>query len=294
MRMLASGLLGAVLAGPVAGQEVTAAWYPEVPVQGTFAYVVIETAPQPTRVRGALDRVPLHFERIGDRHIALGAVRLTADDTVSVALWIERGDGQVQTVQRRLPVRRGSFGSEQLSVDPRFSRALDSALAARVRDENRRAGVVAGRAMETPRLWEYPFQMPRASRVTSPYGRGRVFNGELRSRHWGTDFDGEFGDPVVAANRAVVELVDEFYYGGRVIYLNHGAGLVTAYMHLQEQLVAAGDTVEKGQLIGRVGATGRVTGPHLHWTVRLGRATVDGTSLLALPPPWIASTRGAP
>jgi murein DD-endopeptidase MepM/ murein hydrolase activator NlpD len=90
------------------------------------------------------------------------------------------------------------------------------------------------------------------------------------------------GDTVVAAARGIVELVDEFELAGNVVYMNHGGGLVTAYFHMSEQLVAEGDTVEIGTPIGRVGATGRVTGPHLHWVVRYGRTSVDGRSLIAV------------
>jgi murein DD-endopeptidase MepM/ murein hydrolase activator NlpD len=90
------------------------------------------------------------------------------------------------------------------------------------------------------------------------------------------------GDIVVAAARGIVELVDEFELAGNVVYMNHGGGLVTAYFHMSEQLVAEGDTVETGTPIGRVGATGRVTGPHLHWVVRYGRTSVDGRSLIAV------------
>jgi murein DD-endopeptidase MepM/ murein hydrolase activator NlpD len=87
---------------------------------------------------------------------------------------------------------------------------------------------------------------------------------------------------VLAANRGVVALVGDFYYSGRVVYLDHGRGLVTAYLHLSQVDVAAGDTVERGSLVGRVGATGRVTGPHLHWMVRYGRVSLDGLRLLEL------------
>jgi murein DD-endopeptidase MepM/ murein hydrolase activator NlpD len=120
--------------------------------------------------------------------------------------------------------------------------------------------------------------------VTSIFGIGRVFNGQLRSRHLGTDYDGVVGAPVRAANRGVVALIGDFYYAGRIVSLNHGAGLITSYLHLSEILVAEGDTVSPGQFIGRVGASGRVTGPHLHWAVRVGASAVDGASLLALPP----------
>ena len=125
--------------------------------------------------------------------------------------------------------------------------------------------------------------------MTSGFGRRREFNGTIQSRHMGVDFAGVSGAPVRAANRGVVALVDEFYMGGNVIYLDHGAGLVTAYFHLSRANVEAGDTVARGQVIGRVGATGRVTGPHLHWVARYGAITVDPLSLLDLgrsaPPP---------
>ncbi len=98
----------------------------------------------------------------------------------------------------------------------------------------------------------------------------------------GTDFAGTVGAPVVAANRGVVRIVGAFYNGGNVIYVDHGAGLTSAYLHLSKQLVAVGDTVERGQRIGLVGATGRVTGPHLHLIVRYGDITVDPLSLFAI------------
>jgi murein DD-endopeptidase MepM/ murein hydrolase activator NlpD len=98
----------------------------------------------------------------------------------------------------------------------------------------------------------------------------------------GTDFAGTTGAPVHATNRGVVRIVDAFFYGGNVVYLDHGDGLTSAYLHLSEQAVAPGDTVASGQLIGRVGATGRVTGPHLHLIMRYGNVTVDPLSLFAI------------
>jgi murein DD-endopeptidase MepM/ murein hydrolase activator NlpD len=95
----------------------------------------------------------------------------------------------------------------------------------------------------------------------------------------GLDLQGFQGDTVVAAMDGVVALVDHFLLAGRIVYLNHGAGLISGYFHLSEQLVAVGDTVRAGTPVGRVGATGRVTGPHLHWVVRYGRTSVDPRSL---------------
>ncbi|HSH45010.1 MAG TPA: M23 family metallopeptidase, partial [Longimicrobiales bacterium] len=133
-----------------------------------------------------------------------------------------------------------------------------------------------------PAFWDGDVVHPRDSRITSSFGTGREFNGQVTSRHMGTDFAGGVGAPVLAAAGGVVALVDQFHLGGNVVYIDHGAGLVTAYLHLSEQLVAEGDTVSAGDLIGRVGATGRVTGPHLHWIVRYGGITVDPLSFLEL------------
>src|SRR5690606_763408 len=107
-------------------------------------------------------------------------------------------------------------------------------------------------------------------------------NGRVTSRHMGTDYAGAVGAPVHAANRGVVRLVESFFLGGNVVYLDHGGGLVTAYLHLSEHAVAVGDTVEQGDVIGKVGATGRVTGPHLHWITRYGSITVDPASVLRM------------
>jgi murein DD-endopeptidase MepM/ murein hydrolase activator NlpD len=96
------------------------------------------------------------------------------------------------------------------------------------------------------------------------------------------------GEPIFAANRGVVALVAEFFLAGNVVYVNHGDGLVTGYFHMSQPEVAIGDTVERGQEIGLVGSTGRVTGPHLHWSARFGALTINPSDLLALATPFAA------
>src|SRR5207244_5525602 len=107
------------------------------------------------------------------------------------------------------------------------------------------------------------------------FGAGRLFNGQLTTRHLGVDFRGAVGEPVRAANRGVVTLVDNFFLAGNVVYIDHGGGVVTAYFHLNKTLVAVGDTVKRGQVIGQVGNTVRVTCPHLHWAARYGTNTAN-------------------
>jgi len=120
----------------------------------------------------------------------------------------------------------------------------------------------------------------RTSRITSGFDGRRTSNGAVTSRHMGTDYAGAVGAPVRASNRGVVRHVDRFHLGGHVIYLDHGEGFVTAYLHLSKQLVDEGDTVSRNAVIGHVGATGRVTGPHMHFIARYGAITVDPLSLI--------------
>jgi murein DD-endopeptidase MepM/ murein hydrolase activator NlpD len=158
----------------------------------------------------------------------------------------------------------------------------DSAARVRIARDIARARSVSRSAHGTERLWEGPFRLPRPSRITSEFGTGREYNGKVTSRHLGTDFDGKVGYPVIATNRGRVALVARFYLAGNVVYLDHGEGLISAYFHLSRALVKEGQMVEKGQRIGNVGRTGRVTGPHLHWVMRYGGVTLDPMSVLAL------------
>jgi murein DD-endopeptidase MepM/ murein hydrolase activator NlpD len=139
-------------------------------------------------------------------------------------------------------------------------------------------------------MWTGDFIQPRHSVITSEFGSGREFNGKVSSRHLGVDFRGAIGDTVVAANRGVVVLAEPFFLAGNIVYLSHGGGVVTGYFHLSKTLVSVGDTVARGQPIALVGETGRVTGPHLHWSARFGALTIDPADLLSLGPPFVERT----
>ncbi len=220
---------------------------------------------------------PLHF-RVEDNVLsAFAAVPVDSTNGLTLALLCTDG----ARVDVRIATRDGEYPLERLTVAPRFSAPPDSALLARQRREAARAAEVSRASHDTPRLFTEPFLPPRTTRITSGFGSGRTFNGTVTSRHMGTDYAGAVGAPVRATNRGVVRLVDRFYLGGNVVYLDHGDGLVSAYLHLSRQRVAVGDTVQRGDVIGEVGATGRVTGPHLHFIVRYGNVTVDPESVVA-------------
>jgi murein DD-endopeptidase MepM/ murein hydrolase activator NlpD len=255
---------------------------PDAPAEGSLFRIVLSPAVPLASVNGTVAGEPVHFELADDGAlVALAAAPLDAGDSVHVRLVLTRADGRIEKLQLAVPVLRGRYPLERLTVAPRFGAPPDSATAARIALERERARHVSTHAHDSPRVWT-DVVLPRDSRITSGFGGGREFNGVVQSRHTGTDFAGPAGAPVHAAARGVVALVDEFHLAGNVVYLDHGAGLVTAYFHLSRALVAQGDTVAAGQEIGLVGATGRVTGPHLHWVVRYGSISVDPLGLLSL------------
>ena len=119
------------------------------------------------------------------------------------------------------------------------------------------------------------FEKPLQGITTSLFGHKRFFNGKARNPHSGLDIAGPTGAPIAAAGGGIITLADDLYFNGNTIFIDHGRGLITMYCHMSELLVNEGDQVQKGQTIGLVGATGRATGPHLHWTVSLNGTRVD-------------------
>jgi murein DD-endopeptidase MepM/ murein hydrolase activator NlpD len=277
-----------LIAGDVSAQRtvpVVVSIEPAAPAQGTL-FTVQVVAPAESgviHVSGQFSGEPLHFETVAPGVMrAIAGLPIDAGDIAELPLAIARIGGDLEYLTVNVPVATGDYRLERLTVAPRFGTPFDSATQARIRSEQARAAAVSRTAHDTPRLWSGTIVRPRDTRVTSGFGNGREFNGQVQSRHMGLDLAGPAGEPVVAAARGIVALVDSFYLAGNVVYLDHGAGLVTAYFHLSRHDVAQGDTVDAGQQIGLVGATGRVTGPHLHWVVRYGSITVDPRSLLGL------------
>jgi murein DD-endopeptidase MepM/ murein hydrolase activator NlpD len=258
-------------------------WYPRLPVQGSLVVLTLHPSAgdSVTGVHGELAGEPLHFERSADEFRALGAVPLGAPHSVTARVVVERAGSAGDTVRAALPVTRRQVPRERLHVPREYVQPPES-LAERIRLERELVEGMRQRAHDTPRLWSAPFVRPSSGPVTSVFGVARIFNNVLRSRHWGVDFGAQQGAPVQAANRGVVVLVADLYYSGTTVLVDHGAGLVTGYFHLSQVLVVPGDTVDGGQLIGRVGSSGRVTKPHLHWFGAYGRVTVDPLDLVRL------------
>jgi murein DD-endopeptidase MepM/ murein hydrolase activator NlpD len=120
--------------------------------------------------------------------------------------------------------------------------------------------------------------------ATSNFGSRSIFNGQPRAPHAGIDYRGAVGTPIVAPNAGRVVLAEDLFLTGNTVVVDHGLGLYSLFAHMSRLDVKAGDDVATGTPVGLVGATGRVTGPHLHWSVRLGAARVDPAALLLLGP----------
>jgi murein DD-endopeptidase MepM/ murein hydrolase activator NlpD len=142
------------------------------------------------------------------------------------------------------------------------------------------AAVWAAPAAE--RLWTDPFIRPVPQETNSAFGTRSIFNGKPRNAHGGADFLSPAGTPIHAPNAGRIAVARNLYFSGNTVIIDHGLGLFSTLAHLSAIDVHEGDRVSAGQLLGLVGATGRVTGPHLHWAVRAGSARVDPLSLLAL------------
>ncbi len=251
--------------------------------EGSLGWIRVTLGTGVTLSGGEAAGEPVHFEPAGENSLrALVGVPVEVGDSFGVSLFLHGADWS-DTAKPYLPVRRSGYPSEVLKVAPGFVKP-DSAAAARIQSEILKSREVSRRSQSRTRLWAGPFRLPRSSRITSPFGTARVFNGEVQSRHLGTDFAGAVGEPVLAAGRGIVALVANFYLAGGTIYLDHGGGLVTAYFHLSRAYVRQGQMVRAGQRIGAVGRSGRVTGPHLHWVARYGTVSVDPMSLLQIFP----------
>jgi murein DD-endopeptidase MepM/ murein hydrolase activator NlpD len=198
-------------------------------------------------------------------------------------LTLEYSDGRKRTKTEPLEVLAREFPTTKLKVAPKYVQLSreDQQRAARERAEIK--GIYA--TLSPRRYWSRPFVVPLPG-VTGGrnFGHRRVFNGEPRAPHSGADLRAAMGTEVHASNRGRVVLAKNLFFSGNAVFVDHGLGVYSTYLHLSKILVSPGDMVERGQVIGISGATGRVTGPHLHWGVRILDARVDPFSLLGLAP----------
>lgn len=176
-------------------------------------------------------------------------------------------------------IKAKAFRQESFNVPPGFDQMTAETLEEIRREQREFTRVFATPAAE--RYWDAPFVRPVPHEASaSSFGSRRIINGKPRAPHSGTDLSSPAGTEVAAANHGKAVLVGNFFFAGGSVVLDHGGGLFTMYFHLSELRVGEGSMVRKGDVIGLSGATGRVTGAHLHWGARLANARIDPLELL--------------
>jgi murein DD-endopeptidase MepM/ murein hydrolase activator NlpD len=275
-------LAGASASIPKVALDVSAAQ----PKQGEIVVVTLRS-PEPLSSATLSDGTrEFAMERVGDGRAYRALLGIDFESAVGkkkIEASAVAADGSTRRAGRTLQVRSGKFPTQKLQVAPAYVEPPEAELARIAEDREKVQRVYA--AADSERRFETAFRRPLTSPTRSPgrFGVRRVFNDKPRSPHDGVDLAAPEGESVVAAAPAVVALAEDLYFSGGTVILDHGSGLFTTYLHLSAIDVRPGDKVAGGQRIGAVGATGRATGPHLHWGARLHRARVNPLDLLKLP-----------
>ncbi len=285
MRGAAPLFAAALAASLAAGSPLHVTLTPKTAPQGGIVRVEV-TSDAPLLRLVLLDgerRVSLVADASGRRFSGLLGIDFeTAPGKRTIRFEGRDGADAETTASATLRVAARTFMVQRLTVDPKFVEPPPEEMQ---RIEREREAFARSFASSRPGpLWTGTFRRPAEGELRGNFGVRRVYNGMTRSRHAGLDVAAPSGSPVVATAGGRVALVGAFYFSGGSVVLDHGDGLFTMYFHLSHLDVKEGDVVTAGQLLGAVGATGRATGPHLHWAARLGGARVDPAALLALPP----------
>lgn len=265
-----------------AGEKAAVSWHPSKPRVGDVAWILVKDVAEAATVEGSVDGKPMTFFPYGGGHAALFGIDL--DMKPGTHAWrvgvVEPGR-EPRIAQGSVKIVRRDFHVERLTV-PNTMVDLDAETERRAVAESKQMATLY-RTITPERLWRGKFTNPLGTTAAGGgFGARRIINGQPRSPHSGSDYSAPRGTPVVAVNAGKVALVAEFFFPGRLVILDHGLGLYTAYFHLDTIAVAEGERVERGQTLGTVGATGRATGPHLHFGAQVAGARVDPTTLLGL------------
>lgn len=253
--------------------------------QGQIIVVKVLTEDAVTHVQGSFLERTISFFPDSRPEEPKGFVGLLGVDlqdepgTHELAIEIKKGE-QSRRLSYNILVIKEKFHVEHLKL-PKDKVDLDEKSLARWKAEQQ----LVQEALATDsqmRLWQPSFVEPVNGKRTGIFGSVRIMNGQARNPHNGEDIGAPLGADVAATNNGVVRLTVDHIFSGRGVYLDHGLGFYSMYFHLSEVLVKEGDLVRAGQIVGKVGATGRATGPHLHWGVKLNGARVNPYALLDL------------
>ncbi len=253
--------------------------------QGSLLLIEIKSTKPLAEVQGDWDRrsVPIWQEATSEKQRrGLLAVDLEkAPGEYELKVTGQTADGEKMSCSAMVTVKKGLFATEKLQVEKQFVEPSPEQIK-RANEERQKLRDIFDRV--TPeRLWDGNFRIPLDGVTTgSNFGKRRILNGNPGSPHTGVDFPAATGTAVRATQRGRVALAEELFFAGNTVVLDHGLGIYSFYGHLSEIGVKAGDALETGAVLGKVGATGRVTGPHLHWGLTVERARVNPLLLVKL------------
>ena len=258
----------AVLAGPAAAADADAAWPQTRPAPGGVAPVALGASPE--RPAASLAGVPVMVVGTPAGWTALVGVALDAAPG-DAQLQVQRGTAAAVALAFRVQPHR--YAEQRLTVAPGQVDLTADNLARYQRERSHQAGLIALFSEPVPAALR--MQAPVVGPRSSSFGLRRIFNGQPRSPHSGMDIAAPSGTPVVAPLAGRVIDIGDYFFNGHTVWIDHGAGLLSMLCHLSRTDVQVGDALQAGDAVGAVGATGRVTGPHLHWSISLNRAMVD-------------------
>lgn len=265
-----------------AAERPTVTWHPTQPRLGDVAWVQVQGAGDATVIEGALGSRSLAFFPYAGGQAAVVGIDLESKpgpEPWRLAL-LEPG-GRPRALTGKVTIRPRTFSVQRLTL-PTGMVDLDPETERRAVSETDRLRSLY-RTITPQRFWRGRFVRPVAGEDPGTgFGARRIINGKPRAPHSGIDYAAERGTPVVAANSGRVALVADFFFPGRLVVVDHGLGLYTLYFHLDSVAVTEGEPVDRGHPLGTVGATGRATGPHLHFGAQVGAARIDPVVLLSL------------
>ena len=229
----------------------------------------IDLGPAAARPQAWADAVPLLVLGSPSGWTALVGIALSAEPGTA-RIRVQGEAGERELAYTIAPKR---YTEQHLKVSPRTVDLSPEDLARHERERAHQQGVIA--TFSAPPAGEPHMRPPTPGRRSSSFGLRRFFNGQPRNPHSGMDISAPTGTPVVAPLAATVIDTGDYFFNGHTVWLDHGGGLLSMMCHLSRIDCKVGDRLAVGQRLGTVGATGRVTGPHLHWTISLNRASVD-------------------
>ncbi len=270
--------------GPARNGRYSITIYPSEAVPGDVVIISITGVGDETiTAEGSFGEQELIFREggKGKETFSLAGVSIeTGPGEIPITVLIRPGEGEAQTIHDRIVVREKDFPLQKLYLE---EKEYTPELLDRIRRDAEKFKSIWNTTTPS-RLWGDAFRKPlSAITVTSEFGLQRMINDVPRQPHTGVDLRAAPGDTIFASNSGRVVLLEELYFSGRTIVLDHGEGLYSMYFHLSGELVSPGENVERGQPIGLAGSTGRATGPHLHWGFVLRGAKLDPLKLLELP-----------